>query len=122
MKNSPFKNNTVPWQEKGRWYHMAYDISTNSMIADESDPEVRNYTIYTYPTYNQSIKADTNDKFIIDSKIVIRDKISVPSNNNLNGFGLLPRFTSDGFMGYGFAPKKSNVTGILDVYLFIVKK
>ena len=113
MENDVLKNKIVPWQEKGRWYHGAWDISAQNWITDETDeplthlsPTVSANIYYLYPT--------TDEFVFIDSKIIPRGKTEMSSSAS----AYMIRFSTTGKLGVPIAP--SGTSGIVDVYIFAI--
>lgn len=111
MQNDMLKNNIAPWQEKGRWYHGAWDCSAHAFITNETDAYL--LTLGTTVTNNAYyLVSESGKRAIIDSVIIPREDLTVPQVISIFKY----RYTSAGAMASPIAP---DGTGIIDTYFFI---
>lgn len=117
MQNDVLKNNIVPWQEKGRWYHLKLesDGTAWSIINSESDP-IFNGAIIISSVYVYLSRQ--NDLFnVIDAMAIINDiPQSGQSITYLGGTTWCINRTSTRI--YYVLPSANTYTGSVDLWIF----
>lgn len=127
MQNDMLKNTIAPWQEKGRWYHAAYDYSTEKFIAEETDSLLLDLTIFeTYIAGNLRYMYSKNDDYqITDCKIIPRGKLTVANTITNVAVGQARIFSATApinYFGIAIALIPTYVSaGITDIWFFITQ-
>ena len=122
MENDVLKNKIAPWQEKGRWYHGLWNLSTSTFNSTETDAELLSAD-YTFSTSANTVyikPAVSSNKRILYAVLKQRGTINIATNHTIN-IGSHRIYTT-GEEGIGFAPYSENSSGFFDVWLFIVKE
>ena len=122
MQNDMLKNTILPWQEKGRWYHGIWNLSTNAFDSAGTDGELlSNDYGFEYTGYTAYMHPKNGTKKSILYVVLKQISAMTTPNNRIINIGNR-RLYSNGEIGLAFAPSIPDSSGLFDVWLFIVKE
>lgn len=119
MENDVLKNKIAPWQEKGRWYHGLWDSDNSNWIATDTDDYLLNSVdVSSFGSNYAIIPKNYTKEQILDVKVYFRNPYSVTTS--LNATIGSKRIQTNGKTLTVFAPAATGLTGLCDVWLFII--
>ena len=118
MQNDVLKNNIVPWQEKGRWYHGLWDTSTDSFITEKTDSFINDHCTVSNISGVYYLFVDNPNKRPIEAVCIPQVPFVCTYAAGVGATGT-KRYLTDGTTAISFMLYGCFTSGLIDCYFYI---